>query len=214
MKKIFLLTLTFLLAMVSTGLSVNANEIQEDKKYYTIEVVDNSSNQAVEIQVLSEQIDPVSYMRNADTDQQEVEYDVTFLLPLNNNDMARSSVGSEKEEASIHAKIKLTYNMSVDQNSIKISNVSGLWECTTDKYAMNFSDRTVAVTDGVPFSAGKNLTEHPISNTFSYDIDWGYVPYYPASTDGMSGARAYSEATGSIEGMGGSYTIYVLVAVP
>ena len=44
-------------------------------------------------------------------------------------------------------------------------------------------------------------------------ISWGYVQYYPQSTNALTGPRAYSEATGSINGMGGSYTIFVTVDI-
>ena len=60
---------------------------------------------------------------------------------------------------------------------------------------------------------GKSITEHPTTNTFSYNTGWGYVQYYPQSTNALTGPRAYSEATGSINGMGGSYTIFVTVDI-
>lgn len=108
----------------------------------------------------------------------------------------------------------MTYSISGDQNYIKVSKISVFWECIDDNYSMTFSDREVMVTDGLPSSTGKVMTEYPTTNSFSYDTGWGYVQYYPNSLDAMSGARGYSEATGSIDGMGGSYTIFTFVAVP
>ena len=71
----------------------------------------------------------------------------------------------------------------------------------------------VGVNDGRMLGTGKSITEHPTTNTFSYNTGWGYVQYYPQSTNALTGPRAYSEATGSINGMGGSYTIFVTVDI-
>lgn len=145
--------------------------------------------------------------------QQKVEYDMTLKLPADNGIMLCDSVTNEQEESSIRAKIKLTYSWANNKNDIKISNVSGSWECTSSQYSMSFSNRTVGVNDGRMLGTGKSITEHPTTNTFSYNTGWGYVQYYPQSTNALTGPRAYSEATGSINGMGGSYTIFVTVDI-
>lgn len=59
--------------------------------------------------------------------------------------MLCDSVTNEQEESSIRAKIKLTYSWANNKNDIKISNVSGSWECTSSQYSMSFSNRTVGV---------------------------------------------------------------------
>ena len=138
---------------------------------------------------------------------------MTLKLPADNGIMLCDSVTNEQEESSIRAKIKLTYSWANNKNDIKISNVSGSWECTSSQYSMSFSNRTVGVNDGRMLGTGKSITEHPTTNTFSYNTGWGYVQYYPQSTTALTGPRAYSEATGSINGMGGSYTIFVTVDI-
>lgn len=190
---------------------VRAEEIYADDSFACVEVVDNSTNEIVEIKMVNETLTPVMCASTATDTQRNAEYDVTFLFPIDGGIKTQSSVSSEQEEVSIHAKIKLTYNLSSGYEEIKISNVSGFWECTSSQYSMTFSNRTVAVNDGR--LAGKTIIEYPSQNTFSYDTGWGYVQYYPGSTDAMTGPRAYSEATGSIVGMGGSYTLYISVNV-
>ncbi len=103
--------------------------------------------------------------------------------------------------------------MRIAIDSIKNINVSGSWACISNTYSMTFSNRIVSVNDGQSIWA-KDFIKYPSSNNFSYDTGRGYVQYYPASSDGVSGARAYSEAIGTIDGMGGSYTIFITVNVP
>lgn len=214
MKKMICIIMVSVLCFWTMGLTVNASEHQQSNVLYEISVIDNATNQEVEIEIVSEEIVPVISQQSLNVEEQKVEYDVIFLLPVNNNDKTRSSISSEQEKASIRAKITLTYSISSDQNYIKVSKVSGFWECIDDNYSMTFSDREVKVTDGLPLNTGKVMTKYPTTNSFSYDTGWGYVSYYSNSVDAMSGARGYSEATGSIDGMGGSYTIFTFVAVP
>lgn len=203
-----------ILCSCTMGFTVIASEHQENNFLYEISVIENATNQEVEIEVISEEIVLLISQQSQNVEEQKVEYDVIFLLPVNNNEKTRSSISSEQEKASIHAKVTLTYSISSDQNYIKVSKISGFWECIDENYSMTFSDREVMVTDGLPLNTGKVIYEYPTTNSFSYDTGWGYVQYYPNNVDAMSGARGYSEATGSIDGMGGSYTIFTFVAVP
>lgn len=98
----------------SIGLTVNASEHQENNVLYEISVIDNATNQEVEIEIVSEEIVPVISQQSLNVEEQKVEYDVIFLLPVNNNDKTRSSISSEQEKASIRAKITLTYSISSD----------------------------------------------------------------------------------------------------
>ena len=79
--------------------------------------------------------------------------------------------------------------------------------------ADEFSNRTVSVNDGRPSSFANIITKHPTGNTYSYDTGWEYVPYYPVNVNAMTGPRAFSEITASIDGMGGSYTLYTSVNI-
>lgn len=212
MKKVICFIMASVLCFCTTGLTVNASEHKENNVLYEISVIDNTTNQEVEIEMVSEKIVPEISQQSLYAEDQEVECDVVFLLPVNNNDKTRSSISSEQEKASIRAKLTLTYSISGEQ--IKVSKISGFWECIDNNYSMTFSNREVNVNDGRPLNTGKVMEKHPTTNSFSYDTGWGYVQYYPNSSDAMSGARGYSEATGSIDGMGGSYTIFTTVAVP
>ena len=214
-KKVASYVLTMILASSLAGMPVKAMESQQrNETTVHVKVVDNLTNEIIEYDIADEQVtSTISDQNMIITGEQEVEYDMTLKLPADNGIMLCDSVSNEKEESSIRAKIKLTYSWANNKNDIKISNVSGSWECTSSKYSMSFSNRTVGVNDGRPLGTGKSITEHPTSNTFSYNTGWGYVQYNPQSTTAMTGPRAYSEATGSINGMGGSYTIFVTVDI-
>lgn len=213
-KKVASYILTMILASSLAGMPVKAMESQQrNETTVHVKVVDNLTNEIIEYDIADEQVTSSISDQNMKTGEQKVEYDMTLKLPADNGIMLCDSVTNEQEESSIRAKIKLTYSWANNKNDIKISNVSGSWECTSSKYSMSFSNRTVGVNDGRPLGTGKSITEHPTSNTFSYNTGWGYVQYNPQSTTAMTGPRAYSEATGSINGMGGSYTIFVTVDI-
>lgn len=213
-KKVASYILTMILASSLAGMPVKAMESQQSNETTVhVKVVDNLTNEIIEYDIADEQVTSTISDQNMKTGEQKVEYDMTLKLPADNGIMLCDSVTNEQEESSIRAKIKLTYSWANNKNDIKISNVSGSWECTSSKYSMSFSNRTVGVNDGRPLGTGKSITEHPTSNTFSYNTGWGYVQYNPQSTTAMTGPRAYSEATGSINGMGGSYTIFVTVDI-
>lgn len=213
-KKVASYVLTMILASSLAGMPVKAMESQQrNETTVHVKVVDNLTNEIIEYDIADEQVTSSISNQNMKTGEQKVEYDMTLKLPADNGIMLCDSVTNEQEESSIRAKIKLTYSWANNKNDIKISNVSGSWECTSSKYSMSFSNRTVGVNDGRPLGTGKSITEHPTSNTFSYNTGWGYVQYNPQSTTAMTGPRAYSEATGSIDGMGGSYTIFVTVDI-
>ena len=213
-KKVASYVLTMILASSLAGMPVKAMESQQrNETTVHVKVVDNLTNEIIEYDIADEQVTSSISDQNMKTGEQKVEYDMTLKLPADNGIMLCDSVTNEQEESSIRAKIKLTYSWANNKNDIKISNVSGSWECTSSKYSMSFSNRTVGVNDGRPLGTGKSITEHPTSNTFSYNTGWGYLQYNPQSTTAMTGPRAYSEATGSINGMGGSYTIFVTVDI-
>ncbi len=213
-KKVASYVLTMILASSLAGMPVKAMESQQrNETTVHVKVVDNLTNEIIEYDIADEQVTSSISDQNMKTGEQKVEYDMTLKLPADNGIMLCDSVTNEQEESSIRAKIKLTYSWANNKNDIKISNVSGSWDCTSSTYSMSFSNRTVGVNDGRPLGTGKSITEHPTSNTFSYNTGWGYVQYNPQSTTAMTGPRAYSEATGSIDGMGGSYTIFVTVDI-
>lgn len=213
-KKVASYVLTMILASSLAGMPVKAMESQQrNETTVHVKVVDNLTNEIIEYDIADEQVTSSISDQNMKTGEQKVEYDMTLKLPADNGIMLCDSVTNEQEESSIRAKIKLTYSWANNKNDIKISNVSGSWECTSSQYSMSFSNRTVGVNDGRMLGTGKSITEHPTTNTFSYNTGWGYVQYYPQSTNALTGPRAYSEATGSINGMGGSYTIFVTVDI-
>lgn len=158
-------------------------------------------------------------MRLVDENELEVEYDVIIKFEVGENQESeitpRQSITTEKEEASVRTRLKITYFLSADNEEIKVTNVSGSWE-KMYSYTMYFNDSEVMVTDGVPGheTTQNTLRAYPESDSFSYDTGWDYVTKYPGSTDAYSGARAFSETTASIEGMGGTYTIFTTVVVP
>ena len=73
-----------------------------------------------------------------------------------------------------------------------------------------FNRREVDYGDGAPFLSSHSAHQYPTSNSFNYSTGWGWVTYYPASADAMSGARAFTSASVEISGMT-PHTIEVFV---
>lgn len=212
MKKLITIALMITMIFHSLRLPINACELS-NQELFSVKVIDAANNEEIDVNITNENINSISNMRMINTDELEVTYDVSFDLPIENNSMARNSISQEQEEASVRATFKMVYYLSSDKENIKITNFSGPWECTSSAYSMTFSNRVASVNAGQSIWAD-TIKKYPTSNSFSYDTGWGYVPYYPACTDALSGARGYSEATATIDGMGGSYNISVFVAVP
>ncbi len=213
MKKIIITIITLTLVFMSSGMHVNAYE-NEEQSICSIKVTDDLTNEEIDIRITNENLNIVPITRMVNSDELEIEYDVTFGIPIDDNKIARDSDLTEHEEAFVRAVLKITYYMSNSNEEIKVTNVSGSWECTSSNIPMSFSSREVGVNDGIPLNMGNYFVKYPTTDSFSYNTGWGYVEYYPASMDAMSGARAYSEVTASIYGMGGSQTISASVAVP
>ena len=143
-KKVASYVLTMILASSLAGMPVKAMESQQrNETTVHVKVVDNLTNEIIEYDIADEQVTSSISDQNMKTGEQKVEYDMTLKLPADNGIMLCDSVTNEQEESSIRAKIKLTYSWANNKNDIKISNVSGSWECTSSQYSMSFSHRTV-----------------------------------------------------------------------
>lgn len=107
-------------------------------------------------------------------------------------------------ETDVEATVKINYDRS--GRKIRVNGVSGSWVPSLS--LINISNREVHYGDGAPFSHSAH--KYPTSNYFSYTTGWGWVNWYPASQDAMTGARAFTSATVSVTGMT-PHTIEVFV---
>lgn len=130
----------------------------------------------------------------------------TVYFKISNGEIQPCYSDTSISETDVKATIKITYNRSSDK--IQVTNVSGSW--IPDNSQIQKSNRSVDYGDGGPLSSGHSAHQKPTSNSFSYTTGWPWVTWYPASSDAMSGARAYSTATVSVTGMS-SHTIEVFV---
>ena len=128
----------------------------------------------------------------------------TVYFKISNSEIQPCYSDTSISETDVKATIKITYNRSSDK--IQVTNVSGSW--IPDNSQIQISNRSVDYGDGGPLSSGHSAHQKPTSNSFSYTTGWPWVTWYPASSDAMSGARAYSTATVSVTGMS-SHTIEV-----
>ena len=129
--------------------------------------------------------------------------EIDFRLP--HSSTAPLNSDSSSTETDVKATITITYDRSGDK--IRVTKVSGSWVPSTSQIFLN--NREVHYGDGVPFG-GHSAHQYPTNNTFSYTTGWGWVDWYPASSDGFSGARAYSSAVVQASGMA-SHTIEAFV---
>lgn len=135
-------------------------------------------------------------------------YEVDITLPINNSTL-RDVSGGTITEADCKATLDITYFLSNNNQDIQITNISGGWKPQSSLILV--SNRVASVTDGALMPFNKVLRNNPTSNSFSYNTGWAKGTFYPGSE--YSGARGYTEATLSIPGMGGSYNLFLPVAI-
>ncbi len=134
---------------------------------------------------------------------QDVTAKATFKIPAEINPRFTDTSTTTTD---VTASISINYDRQGDK--IRVNKVYGSWKPATSM--IEISKREVHYGDGVPLG-GKSDHRYPTSNSFSYTTGWGWVDWYPASSDAMSGARAFSSAVVSVPGMSGSHTIEVFV---
>lgn len=78
MKIVICFIMASVLCFCTTGLTVNASEHKENNVLYEISVIDNTTNQEVEIEMVSEEIVPEISQQSLYAEDQEVECDVVF----------------------------------------------------------------------------------------------------------------------------------------
>ena len=148
-------------------------------------------------------ITPISKFAN--TDEQTCIAEVTANFKLPTLEIAPLLSDTTISEGDVKASISIHYDRRNDE--IRVNKVSGFWEPSNSQIFLN--NREVIYGDGVPV-VGKHDTKYPNENTFDYPTGWGWVLYYPAVPDALSGARAFSSAVVNVSGMS-PHTIQVFV---
>ena len=109
----------------------------------------------------------------------------------------RTSVGKDKTDGGVTARIKVTYQISSNKEMIKIMEISGGWTPSSSIYLVG--NREVGMHCGG--FASLRIKKNPTSNSFSYSTGWGYVDFV---TSGNGSPFAWADATITVSGMSGS----------
>lgn len=213
MKKNFIKTLSLLLtlsALVVTPTFASTKNIETNKLVemsLTPKLIDTKTNETVD-SVTIKNIHDARTSKNSDGSITK-SYNVDVTIPANAEIQTYDIGGGSISQASCTATLNITYFMNAAGDQIKITKISGEW--IPESNLLIISNRVVGVTDGRGVFIQKELTKYPTSNTFSYSTGWGYVNYI-GSTE-YTGARGYIEATLKINGMGGSYDLFLPVGL-
>lgn len=154
-------------------------------------------------------IESVKDANGAITETYKVNVEIPTSTPTSGGIHTYDVESGSKDKSSCEATLKITYFINGTGEQIKITNIKGGW--TPESNYLVISNRVAAVTDGRGIGIEKTLTKKPTSNSFNYDTGWGYVDYIGGSD--KTGARGYTEATLSISGMGGTYDLFLPVAI-
>lgn len=131
----------------------------------------------------------------------DVGYSATIMLEY---PQTRADTGKVTTGAGVTANLHVVYTISSNKEQINITKVYGNW-IPGKSYVI--SNREVGVTNnGASIIKPPRLLKNPTTNTFSYDINWGYQNFV---TGTVSAPYAWSEAKSQVPGMGGYYTITV-----
>ena len=169
-------------------------------------LINNETGEVMEAAIKNIRRD--SYQSRSSNGSITESYTVDVSIPIGDI-RTRDAAGGSITEADCTATLNITYYLRNSGEEINITNISGGWEPQSNY--ISISNKVASVTDGAIQPLNKVLRENPTSNSFSYDIDWGYVTFYLGSE--YSGARGYTEATLSIPGMGGSYNLFLPVCI-
>ena len=168
----------------------------------------------VKVSVTNNQTGEVTYLQAEDVSittnsiqststGKQVGYDV--FVPLGKVDPALISPldtdGRTKTEGGVKAKLTVDYDVSADNERVRLNKVYGGWYPTHTMYYMT-SRKVNAHTSPI---LGKTLKKTPDKDTFSYTTGWGYND----RVWGEAAPRAWSSAVIKISGMTATHTIKV-----
>lgn len=120
-------------------------------------------------------------------------YSTFFAIPNENQVDPQASGGGHKTEAGVTAYITVYYTDVRSDGSFKVTGFSGGWTPSANYYVI--TGRSCGCKDNVLYHA---TYQYPTSNTYSYTVNWGYVPRVWNSNTGPSG---WSDATVTPTGM-------------
>ena len=166
-------------------------------------MVNNETGESIPIDIEISLLPQDRAFSGEENSNQDVTAKATFKIPAEINPRFTDTSTTTTD---VTASISINYGRQGDK--IRVNKVYGSWKPATSM--IEISKREVHYGDGVPLG-GKSDHKYPTSNSFSYTTGWGWVDWYPASSDAMSGARAFSSAVVSVPGMSGSHTIEVFV---
>lgn len=173
-------------------------------------LIDNKTGKKVDNAI--KKVENLSSVKNFDGSITET-YNVDVEIPVSKSDQGdihiNDTTGGSQTAASCQTTLNITYFMNGAGDQIKITNIKGGW--TPQSSLLVISKREAAVTDGRGPFIEKTLRQYPTTNSFNYDTGWGYCAYVGGSQ--YTGARGYTQATLSISGMGGTYSLFCPVAI-
>ncbi|NLJ98912.1 MAG: hypothetical protein GX320_06575 [Tissierellia bacterium] len=111
------------------------------------------------------------------------------------------TTGGSKTSGGITARLYVNYDVSSNNERIRLNRVYGSWTPKSSLYYL--TNRVVNAHSGAIY--GKKLTKYPTSNSFSYTTGWGYN--YRAL--GSASPMAWSSAKAHVHGMTLTHTIIV-----
>ena len=206
MKKFLSIILVFTMftALSTTALAAPGSVAERSlhEPSYQIVAIMVDENTGIRYTIPSKKIKNV-IVANQDGQSFTEETTVTFSVPKNG--IAPLISDTAISDTDVTSTIKIDYTRVEDK--IRVNKVSGSWVPASS--LMHIYDREVHYGDGAP--SGHVAHKYPTTNSFSYTTGWSYVIWYPASSDAMTGARAYSRAMVEVSGMGTPHSLEVFV---
>ena len=207
MKNIFRFLIPVIVMFVFGSLSTGKAEATSGESL-------DLKNQQVRISITNNQTGEVTYLQAEDvvstitsvqstSTGKTVGYDV--YVPISKIDPSiitpLDTDGRTKTEGGVKAQLSVNYDVSSDNERVRLNKVYGGWYPTHSMYSV--TSRKVNAHSGA--MTGKTLKRTPDKNTFSYTTGWGYND----RVWGEAAPRAWSSAVIRISGMSATHTIKV-----
>lgn len=206
---LFAMAVTFVIPVHAEEISRKSNDVQ-----VTVIKIDDlnfemSSYNRLELNSTGNKFKVISStfsQNNDDENEKSFTAGYEIFIPLQNNENEISPMnidGSSKDEAGVKAELYVDYDISANNEQVRVNRVYGSWKPGNMYY---LTDRVVGCHSGINFYKPRRFEEKVYSNSFNFKLNWGYVD----RTWGDASPRAWSEATVKVSGMGGSHRIEIM----
>lgn len=196
MKKAKKMVTLFCVVFILCGMVSMAKAVDMSEYVPCAVLTDNRTGETKEIPL--ERVCEPQVMSSANGTTYSVSYNAFVPIPTSDIQPLSEIIGG-KDENGVRVTITVVYEISRDHEDIKIKQIYGGWEPSSNLYIV--TDREVGLYN---FATGDRLRKYPTTNTFNYTTGWGYGSFIVGNT---GAPYTWADAVIEIYGMTATYDL-------